>query len=44
MFLAGVFSFIILLLPVIGWAIAVGIHVWSMINAYNVAAQKTPLG
>jgi TM2 domain-containing membrane protein YozV len=44
MFLIGFFSYILLLIPILGWAIAFGVHVWSMINAYTVADQKTPLG
>jgi TM2 domain-containing membrane protein YozV len=44
MFLVGIFSFAILIIPVVGWIIAIGIHIWSMINAYNVATRKTALG
>jgi TM2 domain-containing membrane protein YozV len=44
MFLVGVFTIPLLAIPIIGWAIVVGVHIWSMINAYSVAAGKTALG
>lgn len=44
MFLVGVFSLPLLAIPLIGWAAVVGVHIWSMVNAYNVANSKTPIG
>jgi TM2 domain-containing membrane protein YozV len=44
MFLVGIFTIPLLAIPIIGWGIVIGVHFWSMINAYSVAAGKTALG
>ncbi len=43
MFLVGVFTLPLLGIPVIGWVIVFGVHIWSMVNAYSVANGKTAL-
>jgi TIR domain len=43
MFLVGIFGYSLALMPIFGVFAILGIHIWSMINAYNVASGKTPL-
>ena len=44
MFLVGVFGYALVILPLIGLILVFVIHIWSMVNAYNVASGKTALG
>jgi TM2 domain-containing membrane protein YozV len=44
MFCVSLFFSLSLLMPLIGIPVVLALHIWSMANAYSVAAQKIPLG